>query len=44
MINKKPRIPSPVQIPEHLSFYKVFATIWLHKQSVRIRAMPIYPT
>ena len=24
MINKKPRIPSPVQIPEHLSFLQVF--------------------
>ncbi|MFH4094709.1 site-specific integrase, partial [Acinetobacter baumannii] len=24
MINKKPRIPSPVQIPEHLSFLQGF--------------------
>lgn len=24
MLNKKPRIPSPVQIPEHLSFLQGF--------------------
>ena len=41
MLNKKPRIPTAVSIPEQLS-YKAFATFWLHKPSALIREMPIY--
>jgi integrase/recombinase XerD len=41
MLNKKPRIPAAVKIPEHLSFLHGFRD-YLVAQTVRILVMPIY--